>query len=1126
VSSQLGGSFADSLTHNHMRKLLLLPLLLISAVCFSQTVAFQVTAPSTGADANSSVSESAGTATITVTRGTPNTVQTTVEVIVGTGANAGNAVNGTDFNFTTQTLTFPANDASPQTFTVSIINNATAQPVRFAVFQLTNVNGGTIGTASTHILYIRDDDQAATTPSKALEFQFTTSYPVGAAGSNSAEIVAHDPTTQRLYVANSIANKLEILNFSNPTSISSVQSLSMATYGAGINSVAVRNGIVAVAMESASQAPGKVVFLDKDGTFISQVTTGVLPDMVGFSPDGKLVVTADEGEPNDAYTVDPEGTITVIDISGGVANLQQSNATTINFNSFDSQIATLRSSGVRIYGPNATVSKDLEPEYVAFSSDSRKAWVTLQENNAIAVVDLVAKQVTAILPLGLKDHSIAANSFDASDIMSGSPIAMMNWNVKGMYQPDAISYFEVGGTPYLVSANEGDSRAYTGFNEEIRVGASGYTLNTSIFPNAAILKRNSALGRLQLTNANRNTSTNNFDEIQALGARSYSIWNANTGALVFDSGNQIEKIVSEDATWAPFFNADHSNNTIKNRSDNKGPEPEGTAVAVIAGKTYAFISLERVGGVMVFDVTDPSAPVFSDYINSRSTTSVGGDRGGEGIIYVAAQDSPTGNAMIVVGNEISSTVSVYSLKNIAVTTAPVATAASAPTATSFTANWNAVSGATGYVVEVSTDNFTTFTSQNATGTSAIISGLTANTSYAYRVRAVNQFGNSQPSNTITAGTTAAAPTISITLRTFEGFTLSWNAVAGATGYQLDISTDNFSTFVSGFNALSVSGTSRVVTGLASNTSFSVRLRAVNANGVSANSNVAAVTTFLNAPVAIAATNITNNSFTANWNAVSGAIGYFLDVSTDNFATFVAGNESRSTTSTNAVVSGLNANTSYSFRVRASNANGNSPNSNTISVSTLASTRIINISGSLQFGDVIVGEAPNQKSVTINNTGNSDLSITGITTPAGYTATPTSGTVAPGGSLNVQVTFTPTVPQDYNGNFSVNSNSTSGTNTLAVTGRGVRITSVDDLLPGDLFVYPNPGKGLYTIKGKDLSAAQTRLTDELGRELDDVSLKTIDKNTHQLDITHMPSGMYLLKVKIGERMLVKKIVKTN
>lgn len=1140
-----------------MKKLLLFCFLFISAVCLGQTVAFQIVTPAASgavSDANSTVLESAGTVTINVIRTGTAAGQTTVDVVVASGSLAGNAVEGTDFTFSgPQTITFPASTGNAtQSFTVTINNNTTAQPTRYAVFQLTNATGGaTINSSANsnlHILYIKDDDQTPTTPSKSLEFQFTSSYQVGTAGSNSAEIVAHDPISQRLFVANSIANKLEILNFSNPAAITSVQSVDMTTYGAGINSVAVKNGIVAVAIETVapatatSSSPGKVVFLDTNGALISQVNVGVQPDMVGFSPDGKTVMTADEGEPNGNYSFDPQGSISIIDISNGVSGLQQSSVTTLNFNAFDADITTLRNNGIRIYGPGASVSQDFEPEYVTFSNDSKKAWVSLQENNAMVLVDLTSKSITNIFPFGLKDHSIAINAFDASDRVSNNQNIPLNWNVKGMYQPDGLAYFEIAGTPYIITANEGDSRAWTGvagnpsfpgpgYSEESRVADAAYVLNTTNFPNASILKRGSALGRLQVTNANKNTGTNVFDEIQVLGGRSFAIWNANTGALVFDSGNAIEKIVSEDATWGALFNADHSNNNTKDRSDNKGPEPESVVTTVLNGKTYAFIGLERIGGVMIFDVTNPAAPIFSDYLNSRTVppTALGGDRGAEGIVYIAAQDSPTGNAMVLAGNEVSSTVSVYGLKNIAVTAAPVATAATNVTATGFTANWNSVSGATGYVLEISTNNFSSFTSQNVTTTNVVITGLTANTSYSYRVKAVNVYGNSQASNTINTATTLIAPTaIAATTVTTTGFTANWNSLTGATGYLLDVSADNFSTFVSGFNALSVTGTSSTVTGLSANTAYSYRVRAVNANGNSANSNVIAVTTLVAAPVATAATSLALTGFTANWNAVSGATAYLLDVSTDNFATFVAGNNGRNVTGTNAAVTGLTANTSYSYRVRATNANGASANSNVISATTLAITRIIGTTGSLAFGDVIVGEAPNQKSFTITNSGNSDLSVTGITVPAGYTVTPTSGTVTPAGSLNVQVTFTPTAPQDYNGNATIASNSTSGTNTIAITGRGVKITAAEDLIADGVSVFPNPIKGIFTIKCKDAneSQKQVRLFDETGKEFEFVSIQVLDKNTLQADISNLPNGFYILKMEINKKSQSKKIVKAQ
>ncbi|CCQ55486.1 Alkaline phosphatase [Crocosphaera watsonii WH 0005] len=181
----------------------------------------------------------------------------------------------------------------------------------------------------------------------------------------------------------------------------------------GINSVAVNNGVIAIAVEAdATGDNGLAVFYtvgttDTAPVFLNAVEVGALPDMVTFTPDGTKVLTANEGEPNDDYSVDPEGSISIIDISGGVETVTQANVTTAGFTQFNDQIESLRGQGVRIFGPGATVAQDLEPEYIAVSSDSQTAYVSLQENNALAVVDLTSNEVTAILPLGFKDQNLS-----------------------------------------------------------------------------------------------------------------------------------------------------------------------------------------------------------------------------------------------------------------------------------------------------------------------------------------------------------------------------------------------------------------------------------------------------------------------------------------------------------------------------------------------------------------------------------------------------------------------------------------------------------------------------------------------------------------------------------------------
>jgi hypothetical protein len=409
-----------------------------------------------------------------------------------------------------------------------------------------------------------------------------------------------------------------------------------------------------------------VMFSDIDGNNQVMVTVGALPDMITYTPDGTKLLVANEGEPNDDYSIDPEGSVSVIDVTGGLGAIDQSDVTNLDFTAFNGVLAILVAADVRIFGPGATVAQDLEPEFITVSEDSNTAYVALQENNAYAIVDLTVPVVTQIVPFGLKDHSIPSNSLDTSD----EPDFIFNasWPIFGMYMPDGIDYYNVGGTAYLVTANEGDAREYDTFEEERKLDDADYNLDPTVFPNASILELENNLGDINISNASGNTDGDpEFEEIHVYGARSFSIFEANTGNIVYDSGNDFEVITAADATYGGIFNASNSNNNFKNRSDNKGPEPEAVIVEEIDGAFYAFVLLERVGGVMIYDVTDPNAPVFLQYLNNRGNVEgdpESGDLGPEGIVYVNADDSPTGTALIVISNEVSATLSVYSLDNI------------------------------------------------------------------------------------------------------------------------------------------------------------------------------------------------------------------------------------------------------------------------------------------------------------------------------------------------------------------------------------------------------------------------------------------------------------------------------
>ncbi|MDO7853551.1 choice-of-anchor I family protein [Hymenobacter sp. CA1UV-4] len=614
------------------------------------------------------VNENAGSVAIPLSIRNAGTAASTVQAIV---APLGTATAGSDFTFAaTQTITF-APGSTTATLTLPILDDATAEAAEYFTVRLQNPSNATLTAGATEFLvFIKDNDTQAPARTNNLRLNLLGSYQNGASGTNSAEIIAHDPTTQRLYVANSVGGKLDILNFSTPGALTSVASISIAAYG-GINSVAVRNGLVACAVENTNpQADGSIVFFDQNGTFIKQVTVGAMPDMITFSPDGLKLLTANEGEPNTAYTTDPLGSVSVVDMTGGIAAVTQARVTTLDFSAYNSQAAALRTAGVRIYGGPAgtpsSVAQDLEPEYVAVSADSRTAYIGLQENNALATLDLTTLQFTGLRAIGFQDHSQPGFSLDASD--QAADVLMANWPIRGMRQPDAIASFELpaslGGGRFLITANEGDAREYTGMSEVNRLSDAAYVLDPTAFPQAAMLKNASALGRLNVTNKLGDTDGDgDFDQIYAFGGRSFSILNANTGALVHDSGDLLERVTSTDAAFGSIFNASNTtgNPVRKNRSDDKGPEPEGTTIGMIRDTTYAFVSMERVGGVVVLNVNDPANPRLVQYINNRSLTTGVGDEGPEGIVFVSAANSPTGTPLLLLANEVSSTVAVYQI---------------------------------------------------------------------------------------------------------------------------------------------------------------------------------------------------------------------------------------------------------------------------------------------------------------------------------------------------------------------------------------------------------------------------------------------------------------------------------
>ena len=383
-------------------------------------------------------------------------------------------------------------------------------------------------------------------------------------------------------------------------------------------------------------------------TFEKAYETGVQPDMVTFTPDDSKILTANEGEPREGYAegaADPKGTVTVLSLADG-------SAVNVGFETYDSAGArqALVNAGI-VLKKGADPSADLEPEYIAAGNDA--AYVTLQEANAIAAIDLSSLKVTGIYSAGYEDYSTVAVDIDKKD-EAYNPKTYES--LRGIRMPDSIALYSVGGTDYVVTANEGDSREWGDYlNEVERNFKDGETSLTG-----KITANNSGLSVkvVFFDSSDYDGLDTNLDYL--FGGRSFTIYKADGNGLteVFGSGSDFE---AKTAVYVPeFFNCSNDNTDIDDRSGKKGPESESITVGTVGDKTYAFVGLERVGGVMAYDITDPANSVFANYINSRDfSADIAGDNSPEGLCFIPADKSWNGNAYLLAACEVSGTVAVY-----------------------------------------------------------------------------------------------------------------------------------------------------------------------------------------------------------------------------------------------------------------------------------------------------------------------------------------------------------------------------------------------------------------------------------------------------------------------------------
>ena len=523
-----------------------------------------------------------------------------------------------------------------------------------------------------------------------------------------AEIVAYQASKKWIYAINSsgdeaVVNIIPADTFDTAalvkdnegivtaTNLASAITLSLNENTPGdANSIAIdaNNQLLAVAMAATSVGEaGQIAFYNIGGdtpVFIKNVTVGALPDMVAFSHDGAKVVVANEGEPNGDYSIDPEGTISIIDINNGTI---ADTALSINFQDYNNKQAELEAQGLVFANPtgrtingnliNTTVAMDLEPEYVSISKDNKYAYVSIQENNALAIINLEDNSLE-LKGLGFKDWSNL--QFDASDKDGGVNFKSYP-GLYGMYQPDTIASFSWKGANFIVSANEGDAREYFfdasdeadciaqgGLDYDAKDGCLAY-IDESRVEDLALAANfdylnndDNDIGRLKVTTVKGDKNNDGqYESLYAYGARSFTIWDS-SGLVVFDSGDQIARVTA--SVHGNAFNNNEDENKGDTRSDDKGAEPEALTLGKVGDRLFAFVGLERMGTIMVFDITNPYDVKFQDYFYNRGlepSADISGDLAPEGMTFVPAAQSATNEALLIVGNEISGSIAVWEI---------------------------------------------------------------------------------------------------------------------------------------------------------------------------------------------------------------------------------------------------------------------------------------------------------------------------------------------------------------------------------------------------------------------------------------------------------------------------------
>lgn len=411
------------------------------------------------------------------------------------------------------------------------------------------------------------------------------------------EIAAYDRASGRVIVTLGGTPSVGIIDIEDPRAPAQLGTIDFGDLGPLVNSVAARDGLFAAAVSADPVTdPGWVVVFDVQGRRIAEVRVGAMPDMVCFTPDGKRILTANEGEPNGDGSIDPPGSVSTIELSGfEVTDVALSNAPA------DQPVTWLTS-------PELTPATHIEPEYIAVSPDSRRAYVVCQENNAVAEIDLATREIAVWHRLGVADRS----------------------GLEALRQPDGIVALATPGGLRIVTANEGDPRTVW--------GGDGVDRHDGIEVAATSLSGTAVPTRF--------------------GTGGITVFDEHF-AILGDRGPDIIEHLDLGAKNGTI--TEHAIETIARRDDKRGVEPEGLAHLKIGKNEHIFVGLERAGMIAHYTLDNDDALTLVGLASIPTPEDGGHLASPEGLLVVPPDRDGREHPILVVTDEVHGTLTLYEI---------------------------------------------------------------------------------------------------------------------------------------------------------------------------------------------------------------------------------------------------------------------------------------------------------------------------------------------------------------------------------------------------------------------------------------------------------------------------------